>query len=403
MKRMISFAIFNMLIAYAYGIRIEYGDNILIDKPVYEDLYLFGNNITVNAPVYGDIVCAGGTIFFMDTIDQDLLVAGGKVTINGYVSDDIRCIGGELLLNNTINGDLIIGGGKITINKSATIAGALIMTGGDMVFEGQVNENARIYAGQCLFNGRAARDFEFKGESLKFNGIVDGKSIISAQTLVLGELAVFNNQVRYYVSGAKVNFDKALKNGSADFDASLKFNEDKWYFLGGVSIFTLIWYIGVAILLILILQYVFGRQISIAAHGINDSVWKSLGAGLLFIIGIPVLVILTMVTIIGVPLGLIVGINYLVIILIASIISSLVYGHWLAHRINVEITYKNLVLISMGVFIFIKLISITKGIGWLLNLILISIAFGSILLHIRLKKSPVEDDGMPKPTMLSQV
>ena len=56
MKRIIFLAIFNILITCAYGIRIEYGDNILIDKPVYEDLYLFGNNITVK-PRYLVTLC----------------------------------------------------------------------------------------------------------------------------------------------------------------------------------------------------------------------------------------------------------------------------------------------------------------------------------------------------------
>lgn len=401
MKKLISLFILNIFFTSLWAIRIEYGDNILIDKPVHEDLYLFGNNITVKAPVYGDIICAGGIILFMDSITQDLLVAGGKVTINGYVSDDIRCAGGELFLNDNLNGDLIIGGGKITINSSVTITGALIMTGGDLIFEGQVNEKAKIFASQCVFNGKAARDFEFKGQSLKFNGIVDGTSTISAETMTLGDQAIFNNSVRYWVSGVKINFDKALKNGSATFDESLKKNEDKWYYLGGLTIFTLMWYLGVAIVLILMLQYLFGRQISIAAHGINNSLWKSFGVGLLFIIGIPILVVLAMVTIIGVPLGLIVGVNYLMVMLIASIISSLIYGHLLAHKMNVPITYKNLVLMSMGVFILIKLVSLTKGIGWILNVILVCIAFGSILLHIHLKRSPAEDESVPNPQLIS--
>lgn len=53
---------------YAAAFRIEYGNNITISMPVYEDLYIAAGTITINAPIYGDLIVAGGTVIINDTV-----------------------------------------------------------------------------------------------------------------------------------------------------------------------------------------------------------------------------------------------------------------------------------------------------------------------------------------------
>lgn len=75
---LISTVIINCFTAFTF--RIEYGSNVTINQPVYDDLYIAGGNITINAPVYGDLIIAGGTIIINDSVKNDILLVGGTVT-----------------------------------------------------------------------------------------------------------------------------------------------------------------------------------------------------------------------------------------------------------------------------------------------------------------------------------
>ena len=96
MKKIVSLIIALGLTIQAFSFRLEYGNNVVITRPVYEDLYISAGSVTINAPVFGDLICTGGTVNINDSVSDDIIVAGGTVTFNGYVGDDVRCAGGRL-------------------------------------------------------------------------------------------------------------------------------------------------------------------------------------------------------------------------------------------------------------------------------------------------------------------
>jgi hypothetical protein len=370
----------------ASAFRLEYGNNVTISEPVYEDIYIAGGVISINAPIHGDLICAGGTIIINDSVMNDILVAGGTVTFNGYVGDDIRCAGGQLYVQKNISGDLVIAGGKVLVDKNVIIGDGLLISGGDITFNGVVKNQVKAAVGSLVFNGIAEKDIEVRGGKLEMNGAVTGASVLAADQISIGRSASFNGDVRYWNKSGNVDFGSSLKNGKATYDPSLKIKSSRWYYLGGATILGLFWYIGMALLMIALIQYLFESTMKKAGDAFFNSTLRSLGFGFLFFVAVPVGAVLAFITVIGVPLGLLLLFNYVVLIILATIISSVVAANWYNNRFNYQWTYWQKVFAALGIFVVLKLIFFTPFLGWLLMILIACISFGAVLISIRWKR-----------------
>ncbi|HTM92434.1 MAG TPA: hypothetical protein VL095_08450 [Flavisolibacter sp.] len=382
MKKIFLLSLTCLLVYTSNAYKIAWGRTVTITTPVHEDLYIAGGTVSINAPVYGDVIIAGGTLSVNDTIMNDLLLVGGNVTINSYVADDVRCAGGELHIQKNIGGDLVITGGKVEIAKGVVISGGLITGDGNIIVNGTINGDVKVAAGSFTFNGIANKNFECRAEKFIMNGTVGGPSVLAARQITIQNNASFHNNVRYWNKAGNLDFKQSIKNGNAVFDPSLKIIGDRWYFLGHATVLGLIWYLLTVFSFILLIQFLFGSTFKKAGHTTGNSLLKSLGFGFLFFIGVPVAATLLLISIIGVPIGLIVMASYVVIVLLATIITSLVFANWYNDRFGYQWGYWKIVLSAMGMFILLKLVSFTPFLGWLILLVIACIAFGSILRNI---------------------
>jgi hypothetical protein len=374
---------------YASAYRIEYGNNVTITIPVYEDVYVAGGTVTISVPIHGDLIIAGGTIIINDSVTNDILLTGGNVTFNGFVGDDIRCAGGNIRISKNVVGDVVVAGGTVIVDKGVTIGG-LITAGGNITLDGNVNGELRGAFGELILNGAVLKNMDCRGGEITVNGSIGGTSVIAANEINIGNNAAFNNDVRYWNKKGSLDFKQSLKNGKATYDASMRMQRGEWFYLGAATIVGLLWYLGMALLMIMIVQYLFCNTMKDAAIIVYNQSLKSLGFGFLFFIVVPVTAVIAFVTVIGVPVGLILMFGYIALILLASIITSLIIAHWFNNRNNYNWKYWKLVVVAFGIFVLLKLISTTPFVGWLIISLTTCMAFGGILLNINWKRKKSE-------------
>jgi hypothetical protein len=384
-KIVLSLVVF-LMAGNAFAFVVIYGNNLFITQPIYGDLYIAGGTVTINAPIHGDLICAAGTVTINDSVLNDILVAGGTVIFNGYAGDDIRCAGGKLQVQKNVTGDLVIAGGQIMVNKDVVIGNGLLMSGGDMVFEGTVKDNVKAAVGNLVFNGTVEKDIDIRGGKLEMNGVVNGASVLAAPEIVIGNNASFRNDVRYWNRTGSLDFKSAVTNAKTSYDPSLKIDTGRWYYLGGISLLGLLWYMGMALLTIAIIQYLFSTTMRQAGDTAFNATLKSLGWGALFFILVPVAAVVAFITVIGVPIGLLLLLNYVMVVILATVISSVVAANWLNNRFTYKWNYWKLVLAALGIFVVFKLISSTPFLGGLLMLVIACLSFGSILQNINWKR-----------------
>ena len=370
-----------LFVTAAQAAKFDTGDTKTIRQPVNDDLYIAGGTININAPVYGDVLAAGGTISITDSVAEDLIVAGGTITLSGNVGDDIRVAGGTIVITGIVGGDIIVAGGQITISPSALIMGDLIITGGDIIIEGTVIGIIKASGGNVNFQGTAMSVLEVYSASLIINGTVNGESILSAQKIEIGNKARFNEDIRYWTSGGKINFANYQTTGSAVYDETLKQEDSS----GPLEMFSFFWilYILAGILLIIIFYFIFRKIFEGTGKVVNVETGKSLGTGILFLIGIPILIALLMITLIGIPAGFILLVLYIMIVMLSHVLSSLVFAHWINYKYNKGWSKWILIFVSIGIYIALKLIFIIPFIGFLLTILIVALALGALILQLK--------------------
>ena len=371
---------------HAAAFQMRYGDTLTITEPVFRNLYIAGGNVFINAPVHGDLIIAGGTIHINDTVTKDILLFGGNATFNGYVGDDIRCAGANITVLKNVSGDVIVAAGTIKIGKDARI-GNLIAAGSNLTIDGTVTGELKARAGNIVLNGMATKDVDCRGGKITINGSIQGPAtIVASDEIIIGNRAGFDFELRYWSPRGQIDFGRSVRPGQAVYDRSLKIDYDRWYFLGFASILGLLWYIGMAFIMILMLQYLFGTTMKKAGETVYLFAWRSLGYGILYCIGVPVLAIISFITIIGVPIGLILLMIYIISAILASVIVSVVGANWLNNSSGSKWKFGKLVLAAFGIFIVLKILTSTPVFGWIILALLVCISFGAIGTNINWKR-----------------
>lgn len=388
MKYILLLACIVSIVGRVQAIVIVSGKYLVIEKPVYENIYVTGGEVVINAPVYGDLIVAGGTVTINDTIYHDILAAGGKIYFNGYAGDDVRCAGGKLIITKNVSGDVVAAGGNILISKRTTIRN-LLLAGGEVTIDGTVKGNVKAFPGKFILNGQVLNDLECKGGDLTINGRVEGRSTLAAAgKLTIGNTADFEDEVRYWSPADNVTFHDAVKHGRAVFDPSLRIQREQWYYLGFSSALAVIWYIGMVLVMIMLLQYLFAGTMKKAGQTAYYKGWKSFGWGLAFWIGVPVAAVLAMVTIVGVPVGIILLFTYGMCAVFAGTITALATAHWLNNRTAANWGYWRMVFATLGIFVVFKILLLTPFLGLFVFSLLTCIAFGALLQNIRWRNTP---------------
>ena len=303
------------------------GQNEVID----DDLYLAAGNIEINGTINGDVVAAAGQIIINGKINGDLIIAGGQINLNGSVKDDVRVIGGDVTVKGTIGDDLLAGAGTLTIEKKAIVNGDLTLGAGQAMIGGQVGP-VHAGIGQITFESSA-----------KVNGdliyISDSQAVIRDGATITG----------------KTTYHQPKKN---DYNFQNAFTASR---LLGVLIF-------------LIMAWLFylsmPNKTKQLTHNWQDKFGINLLWGILFLIVTPIISLILMVTIIGIPLAIGLTFLYIALLYLGMIVGAIALGDWLLNMGKKDKQLPtNWLTVLVGVII-LSLISSIPVIGWIVKLII---------------------------------
>ncbi|HVM86965.1 MAG TPA: polymer-forming cytoskeletal protein [Puia sp.] len=390
MKKLLFFFFLSVIAKNNFAFPVGYTEEVIITKPVYQNLYISGGYVVINAPVYADLVIAGGIVQINDSVTSDILAIGGDITFNGYVGGDIRCAGAKLHILKNVKGDLVVIGGNVIVEKEAVIEGLVSLNIRSADFEGTAKNEVHINCVNFYFNGMAERGMNIRSGKLEMSGTVAGNAMLAANEIFIDSGAIFEDSVNYWNSKAAVDFASSVKKGKAVYDESLAFPYKRWYYLGTNSVTGLVWYLCAALLMIALMEYLFSASLKKAAEKVLDAPVRSLGIGILFFIGTPIAIILFFITLIGIPVALLLLLFYIIILLLANIIASVETANWLNNRFPSKMNYWQMIFISFLIFVILKSLSSITLFG---SVIVITICFmttgGVIRLFRRKRQIPV--------------
>jgi hypothetical protein len=364
MKKLLFLCIFASLyltlLPQAFAITFEAAENITITQNLLDDAYIAGGNVVIDADVYGDLYIAGGSVTINSSVKEDLVVGGGKVNVLGDVIGDVRVLGGQVGIYGKVGDDVLIGGGQVDIGKGSQVWGTLVSGAGILTVDGEILEDLRGGLGIFVLNGS-----------------VQGDVIVTVEdNISISETANIGGDLKYSAL-LESNIPKGVVKGETSFN---KFDRDTvlqkvTYVFFVRKLLSFASSLVIALLFVLFIP----KALTKAAKITKENVLKSFGVGLLSIIGGVIGSIILLISVLGVPIGLIA----LAGLLVLYYISKVFVCAWLCSYVldfKKKITRRKLFLyISIAMFAY-YLVGLIPFVGWIINMLLFLVGVGSLIL-----------------------
>ena len=308
------------------------GGNVTFDKDVTKTSFIAGNDVEVNSRINGIGFVAGNRVSISGSEDY-LFAAGNSVNVDKVTTKDMFLAGNNIVVKDSNVRDLYAAASFIRI-------------------ESKVSNN--VYLG---------------GDHVYINSEIDGDCYVAGDTIRIGDKAIINGTLNY-PKESKIAISKTaiIKEKKSYKGEQVKVKKSSPIISNIVDIIISF----VSMLLIAFVLYLLSNKLFkgfIKTKAKVDSLLKTIGIGLIALIVVPVVSVIVMLTLIGIPLSVITLIIYGVLIYLSIIPTSYYLGNlFLKDKI------KNQYLL---IFISLLCMYILKSIpylGWIIEFL--SIGFG---------------------------
>ena len=266
-------------------------------------------NVSAAAPsetVYGDQMSggarnfAGGRIVLSDDYSEPVNVFGGEVILEGSFSRRVNVFGGSVELDGEFDESVKVYGGKVVASTDSVFHEELNVTSGSFRFEGHVGDNLNVFSPYAVISEGSSigGDLLYSSEDIEIRGDVGGT-----------------------VRRKMYSEDERMKEFS----------------LPSMGWMSPVYSFGYKFLMAAVVLAFFPVFFMDSARDAFDEWYRSGMTGLLSSVLLPVLSIGLMVTLVGIPLGLV-----LMGIFVVSIVLGFVVGAFeIGRRIMERVGYSN--------------------------------------------------------------
>lgn len=325
------------------------------------DLYMAGGNITTAASVAGDLTVAGGNILVNGPVGEDLFATGGSITVLGDIGDDLRAAGGNITVSSNVGGDAVIGGGQVNIAGEG-IGGDVLAGAGVLRIDAPVAGDVTVGGGEVYLNSRIGGSVRFTGETLT----------LGSGAIIEGDLSYTSPKEATLESGAAVR-------GATNFERA---EDVRGIAERGLLAFVTLAFIGKFLSLLacaLVVGLAFSKYSVALVEAATARPLFEIGRGLITAILMPVVSVLLLVTILGIPFGLLGFAGFFAALVFASLVAPILLGgvvyRYFAKRNFIEVSWKTILL---GVVLY-TLIGLVPFLGGIAKLTLLLLTLGAIV------------------------
>jgi cytoskeletal protein CcmA (bactofilin family) len=305
-----------------------------------------------------------------DTTHERTVRIGGDIVISEAIPGPLVAVGGNVSVGAPVSGRAQLVGGKITIASNASVAGDVGVAGGDITIDGSVGGRVKAAGGK-----------------VRINGPVAGDASVAAGTLELGPDARIEGKVHF--KGGELRRDPAAQvTGGVDQTAG-GFATDHprtpmERFLHGW-----IWTVGLMVLAAIIAAALPGPSNRMAKE-LHDRPWVTLALGFVALFAIPVVAVLLVFTVIGIPIAFLALLGYVALLLVGYVWLAVVLGGMLLDRVKPHTTALAAWRAGAAVLamLVIALLVRVPYVGGLAHLVAFAVGIGMIVAVVFAKPQP---------------
>ncbi|MFA7169483.1 MAG: polymer-forming cytoskeletal protein [Candidatus Paceibacterota bacterium] len=350
-------------------------DNIDSNVPVSSaenvptDLARAGETVDEGRDVDGDVMLAGTNVSYSGNATGDILLAGGTARVSGNCAGDVRIVGGTITLNGVVDKNVTVAGGNVVFGENSVVKGNLYVVGGSVELRGLVEGNATARGSQLIFSGKVNSNADFRSSKItaRSDARIDGNLIYASnsdfeanQSIVVGSIEKV--PLENYVS----NYTKNGKTGDASNAG-----------------FVILQFLSLLIV-VLLLSKLFSKQLKEITLPITKAeIWNRLAFGLVSLVLNLLIIVITLLTIVGAPVALIVLFSYIVLLIIASAITPILLGRLVNLKVKLYGEGEN-VLLKDFIFgyVLMQIIGLVPFLGGLALFFFFLFSFGRVTRYV---------------------
>lgn len=292
-----------------------------MNQTVNKDYFATGDSVRVMGTVNGDTYAAGGNVDVSGTVNGDLLVAGGNIVITGVVKNDIRVAGGNITLSGAkVGGNITVVGGQIIFDKQTTIDGSVTGAGGNFTFYGPVKKGMTIAGGQVtVANG------------------VGGDLLAGVGNLSLADGASVDGSLTYWSDSKAQISQGASVSGKISQEIPVRHEKEPQKAAAGlVGLFFFLKFTDTLMLLIIgiLMTLLLPNYMAEASEFMESKFWVALLIGLVGVVVTPILLVLLMLSVVGIPLALFLFVVYFFLMWFVRIFPILAIGKFAISKLG---------------------------------------------------------------------
>lgn len=265
------------------AVAAEIADIVTIDKPMTEDVYAAGRAINVSAEIAGDLTVSGQTITVSGPVAGDVMALGETVSLSGPLADDVRAAGRAVTITGPVGDHVIVAGESVVIGQGSKIAGFAWLGGNMVQVAGEIGGDVSIGAQTALISGKINGDLRLNAAS----------AVIDEHARIGGDLSWPQGHAPTIRDGATIVGQRIERPGDGDGEPAEGGSVVGWVIFNALALTVLTASLGA----------VMSPLIQGSSAIVRARPWKSLGVGLLALLGAPITAVVAMVTMIGAPIG----------------------------------------------------------------------------------------------------
>jgi cytoskeletal protein CcmA (bactofilin family) len=309
------------------------GESVIVASGdvVNDDIYAAASRVVINGTVNGDVLAVGNDIIINGKVNGSIMAVGSNIDINGEVTRSARVAGANILVTGTVGEDLATAGSKIDIAATASIGRDVIFGASNIEVRGPVGGDVKGGASKVVLASRVQGNVELGLEPFSVSGIVDidNRRQVSVGELIIEPTAGITGDLNY-ISRDEVTIPPGTVQGQVMHTMPAV----RQPIIPAFSI----WFKVIAFLMTLVagivIVVIFPRRSQAVAESIKRRPWLSLGWGALIFFLAPLAILITFVTIIGIPVGLIGLVLYALAIFVSQIVVGLFIGYLILGTFN---------------------------------------------------------------------
>lgn len=238
-----------------------------------KDVYLFGTQISVDGVIEGDLICVGGSL-----------------QLNGEVKGALRGLLGQTLITGRVGKNLTAVCAAFTSTPSAIFDSNVFLAGSTAELAGNFLGDLFIGSTHVRFSGNCKQNMHLYSANIRMN----------SQAVVDGYLEYSSPNPIDIQTGAKILGEVLEKKGPAKlYSRSMVFN----HILLGSRIAGVLMNLFFTLMIGLVFIKIYPAAFLRSFQNLKTNFFKSAMQGVLFLVIIPLIGLLLLITILGIPIA----------------------------------------------------------------------------------------------------